>query len=201
MLMARHAESSANAAGELVGRGRDPGLTSLGREQADRLAAAIIARTSPCRVVSSPLARTRETASVVAAAFGVAVEVDDRLAEIEYGEWEGLGIAHLATPEGQRWRTDPSFAPPGGESLSSVRVRVASFCAEYMGVTDTAAAPEDLVVFSHVSPIKAAVVWALGVDDAAVWRMFLGLASISAIGRRGNGETYLETFNDIAHLR
>ena len=51
---------------------------------------------------------------------------------------------------------------------------------------------DDLVVaVSHVSPIKAAVAWALGVDERATLRMQLGLASITRIGARPDGSGYL----------
>jgi broad specificity phosphatase PhoE len=57
-----------------------------------------------------------------------------------------------------------------------------------------------VVAVSHVSPIKAAVVWALGVDERAALRMRLGLASITDIGSAPNGGGYLSSFNDTAHL-
>ena len=57
-----------------------------------------------------------------------------------------------------------------------------------------------MVLVSHVSPIKAAVAWALGVDERATWRMQLGLATISTIGARPDGSGYLLSYNDGAHL-
>lgn len=194
---ARHAETTANAAGQLVGSGLDPGLTERGWEQAQRLAAAVTARTVPRRIICSPLARTQETASLVADQLGIVIETDDRLREIAYGEWEGLGVAHLASPEGRRWRTDPTFAPPGGESLRAVSERVAAVCEE---LVDGVAVEHDVLLVSHVSPIKAAVAWAIGADESVVWRMFLANASITTIGVRPEGQPFLAGFNDTAHL-
>ncbi len=54
-----------------------------------------------------------------------------------------------------------------------------------------------MVAVSHVSPIKAAVCWALGVDERATWRMFLDLASVSRIGSRAGGVPYLASYNEI----
>ena len=57
-----------------------------------------------------------------------------------------------------------------------------------------------VVVVSHVSPIKAAVAWALGVGPEVAWRSHLDPASITriAIGPAG---PVLRTFNEVAHLR
>ena len=53
---------------------------------------------------------------------------------------------------------------------------------------------------SHVSPIKAAVCWALGVEQRATWRMQLGLASITRIGTARDGTPHLLSFNETSHL-
>ena len=91
-----------------------------------------------------------------------------------------------------QWRSDPGFAPPGGESLQAVSARVSGFCAELIdGPT--------VVAVSHVSPIKAAVSWALGAGEELGWRMFLDLASITRIGGR-NGQGSLIGYNDTGHL-
>lgn len=57
----------------------------------------------------------------------------------------------------------------------------------------------DVVVVSHVSPIKAAVAWALGVDDGVAWRMYVAPASLTRIGVTGPTPS-LRSFNEVAHL-
>jgi broad specificity phosphatase PhoE len=57
----------------------------------------------------------------------------------------------------------------------------------------------DVIVVSHVSPIKAAVTWALGVGDEVAWRMWVAPASITRIGVAG-GRPSLRAFNELAHL-
>ena len=83
--------------------------------------------------------------------------------------------------------------PPGGESLEVVADRIASFCDEWLD-------DRVVVAVSHVSPIKAAAAWALGVDGTVAWRMFLGLASITRVGR-GRTSPVLLSFNETGHLR
>jgi broad specificity phosphatase PhoE len=61
------------------------------------------------------------------------------------------------------------------------------------------AADETVVVVSHVSPIKAAVAWALGAGESSAWRMFLDVAAICRVRVGPTGPT-LVAFNDTAHL-
>jgi broad specificity phosphatase PhoE len=184
----RHGQTAVNRAGQLQGR-VDADLTDLGREQAERLGAHLAAE-KVARVIASPLRRATETAAPIAGAHGLVVETDERLVELDYGEWDQRGLRDIPADAWERWRADPTFVPPGGESLAHVTARVDSFCDEYLG--------EDLVVaVSHVSPIKAAVCWALGVGTEATWRMFLELASVTRIGQRNGGPPYLLSFNEV----
>ena len=143
------------------------------------------------RVVSSPLGRTRQTAE----AFGVPVELDERFIELDYGEYDGLPLADVPGDIWRRWRTDPGFAPPGGESLAALRVRVE----DGLDALADEARTRNVVVSTHVSPIKAAVTWALGVGDEVTWRMRVSPASISRVAVTDQGPS-LHTFNEVAHL-
>jgi len=172
IVFVRHGETTPNRQGLLLGRA-DPALTDRGRRQADELAEWIGAW-EPVAVFASPLARARETAAPIAA-VGCDVEIDDRLIEIDYGEWEARPFAELPPDVVARWRDDADFAPPGGESLRVVGKRVAAFCEERLDQRVT-------VAVSHVSPIKAAVTWALGVGGELAWRMRLDVASVTRIG-------------------
>lgn len=169
----RHGETPPNRAGLLLGRS-DATLTEHGRAQADRLAKEL-ASWGVERVLASPLRRAGDTAARIAAACDRAVEVDERLIEIDYGEWESTPFGDLDPAVVTRWRRDGGFAPPGGESLEVVAQRVASFCDEWLD-------DRVVVAVSHVSPIKAAVTWTLGVGPELAWRMRLDVASITRIG-------------------
>lgn len=187
MIVARHGRTAANAAGELLGR-RDPGLDELGWRQAEAIGAAI---DSPSRVVSSPLRRCRETASV----WGLPVVVDERVIELDYGELEGTPVSEVSPATWAAWRADPGWRPPAGETLEELTARVGAALAD---LAEEAAAG-DVVVVSHVSPIKAAVSWALGVGAEISWRCFVAQASITRVATAG-GRPSLHSFNDISHL-
>ncbi len=185
IVIVRHGRTAANATGLLLGR-LDPELDEIGRRQAATLAAAI----GPVdRVVSSPLLRTRETAST----FGLPVEVDERFVELDYGELDGTPIADVPGDLWASWRSDPHFAPPGGESLHALGERVGA------ALDDVATWDGVTVVVTHVSPIKAAITWALGVGDDVTWRLWVAPASISRIDVRPAGPV-LAAFNETAHL-
>jgi broad specificity phosphatase PhoE len=175
LILVRHGQTATNAEGRLLGRA-DPPLTELGERQAAAVAKAI----GPVgRVISSPLKRAQQSA----APFGAPVEVDDRWIEIDYGELENTPLAEVEPEFWSRWRADPTLAPPGGESLAEVGRRVRAACDGLM----QEAADGDVVVVSHVSPIKAAVAWALGGDDAMAWRMFLDVAAVCRVAIRDHG--------------
>jgi broad specificity phosphatase PhoE len=194
--LVRHGRTDANAHGLLLGR-LDPPLDELGLAQASAAADALAAGvTGVSRVICSPLARARDTASFIAARFGAEVDVDDRWIELDYGEYDGVALTDVPADEWARWRADPAFAPPGGESLASLRTRVDGALDE---LRDSLVDGSDVVVVSHVSPIKAAVAWTLGVGDEVTWRMYLAPASICRVrvDRRGPS---LVGFNDVSHL-
>jgi broad specificity phosphatase PhoE len=180
LVLVRHGQTALNAGGRLQGRRIDEPLTSVGQRQAAAAAGAVdLSRVT--RVVSSPLLRARETA----AAFSSSVEVEERWTELDYGTYDGLPFDAVPSSVWASWRSDVLYAPPGGESLAALRDRVWSALAALsaLSVADDGV----VVVVSHVSPIKAAVAWALGVGVEVSWRMFLDVASICRIslGERG----------------
>jgi broad specificity phosphatase PhoE len=184
LVLVRHGQTDANARGLLLGRA-DPPLSALGRRQAAALADRV---PTAARVVSSPLSRCRETA----AAFDRPVEIDDRWIELDYGAYDGHPVADVPAEVWQAWRADPHYVPGGGESLVTLGVRVRAACEELL---DEARAG-DVIVVSHVSPIKAALAWALAVGDDVGWRMFVQVASIARVAVGPWGPT-LHSFNEV----
>lgn len=187
LIVARHGRTPANAAGQLLGR-LDPGLDDLGRAQAAAIATAV---PSDARVISSPLRRCRETAAAITAD----IEIDDRLIEIAYGELEGVPVSDVPAETWRAWRSDSGWAPPGGESHDQLATRVWSVLDEHAAE----AADRDIVLISHVSPIKAALAWALGVGIEVSWRSFVAQASILRIATGGPAPS-LQSHNEVHHL-
>ena len=175
LILVRHGESTGNAEGRLLGRIDSP-LTPRGLEQARSLADAVAGAT---RLVSSPLARARDTAEALGT--GLPVEVDERWVEVDYGSYDGQKLTDVPAEVWRRWRSDPGFVPPGGESLASAGQRVRTACEELFAPDGPARGEGVVVVVSHVSPIKAAACWSLGMGDEGAWRLYLANASLTRI--------------------
>lgn len=196
LVIVRHGRTEANARGLLLGRA-DPKLDDEGLRQAARLGAGV-AGLDVARVVTSPLVRCRASAEAIVAGLGGAepkVEVDERWIELDYGELDGTPVAEVSPADWARWRSDVDWAPAGGESLAALGHRVRAACDDLAADAEDA----DVVVVTHVSPIKAAVAWALGVGDEVAWRTWVAPASITRIGVSG-ARPILRSFNELAHL-
>lgn len=180
--LVRHGQSTTNAEGLLVGRS-DPHLTELGERQARALAPWL---NDVSEVWVSPLARARETAAL--AMPGRRTVVKDAFIELDYGTLEGQSAATMA---GENWRElelahETRFGD--GESLAAVDERVRAeldvLFADESSLLHSSS--EHLAIVSHVSPIKSAVAWALGVPGSIAWRLRLENGSLTMVGARGH---------------
>jgi len=185
LYLVRHGRTDANAKGLMQGR-LDPPLDAVGRRQAEAIAALV---GDVDQVIASPLQRAQETAGH----FGQAITTDERWVEIAYGEYEGVPVDEVPSDVWQAWRTDRDYTPPGGESFGSLDDRVRSALDELRD----SVAHRNIVVISHVSPIKASVAWALGVSLDIMFHCHLSHASLCRVdvGRFG---PVLHSFNEQA---
>ncbi len=188
LIVVRHGQTDANAQGLLLGR-KDPPLDATGRNQASAVAAALKPLGRDARVLSSPLRRAHETAQYIAG--DREIDIDERWIELDYGTLEGTRVADVPEDTWRAWRADPDFTPGGGESLAALGTRVAIACDELI----VEAAEHDVIVVTHVSPVKAATAWALGVGDKVTWSMYVAPGSITRIAPRRFGRV-LASFNE-----
>jgi probable phosphomutase (TIGR03848 family) len=183
VILLRHGRSSSNTAGTLAGRSEGVDLDDKGREQA----AGLIDRIGdlPIRaLVSSPLLRCRRTLEPLADALCLTPLVDDRLAEVDYGEWTGRKIGELVSEP--LWRVvqaHPSAAVfPGGEGLAQVQARTVAAVREH----DRRLAAEHggdalWLACTHGDVIKAVIADAYGMHLDAFQRITADPASVSVI--------------------
>lgn len=151
LVMWRHGETDYNATGRMQGH-LDSVLTDVGRNQA-RFAVPALARFSPDIVVTSDLRRAMDTATTFTDQVGVPLRVDKRLRETNLGLWQGKTSAEVDEQwpgARQVWQTDPTWAPPGGES----RPEVANRAAEVVSDLDESS-EETAVLCSHGGLIAA----------------------------------------------
>lgn len=112
--------------GDKERRAGDPGLTELGRDQAE--ATAHWLRGGGLQALfSSPLRRARETAAAIAAATGLPVQLDSRLRERL--NWDGTQTFDSFLADWDRSTKDRDFAPINGESSRSAGERMRAFLA------------------------------------------------------------------------
>ncbi|MGV9626733.1 bifunctional RNase H/acid phosphatase [Streptomyces sp. NPDC003487] len=201
-VLLRHGETPLTPQKRFSGSGgTDPALSDIGREQAERVAEALARRGTIQHIVASPLARTRETAGIVAARLGLEVTVEDGLRETDFGAWEGLTFAEVRErhPDDlNAWLASPQVAPTGGgESFADTAVRIAAtrdkLTAAYAGRT--------VLLVTHVTPIKTLIQLALGAPSEALFRMELSAASLSVVAYYADGNASVRLFNDTSHLR
>ncbi|GII22509.1 histidine phosphatase family protein [Planosporangium mesophilum] len=180
VILVRHGRTTANADGSLAGH-QPVGLDDTGQLQAkaagERLAGVPIAA-----VVTSPLARCRETLAL--ALPDVEPQVDPRLVECGYGDWEGQQLAKLSKdPLWKVVQQHPSAATfPGGERLAAMSARAVEAVREWDARIGAQHGPDALwLACSHGDVIKAIVADALGVHLDLFQRIMVEPASLTVI--------------------
>jgi probable phosphomutase (TIGR03848 family) len=183
VILLRHGRSTSNTAGVLAGRSEGVDLDDKGREQA----AGLIDRIGdlPIRaLVCSPMLRCRSTVEPLAAALFLEPLIDERLAEVDYGEWTGRKMSDLVSE--QLWRVvqaHPSAAVfPGGEGLAQVQARAVAAVREHdRRLADQHGGDALWVACSHGDVIKAVIADAYGMHLDSFQRVNVDPASISVI--------------------
>jgi ribonuclease H / adenosylcobalamin/alpha-ribazole phosphatase len=194
----RHGETEKNIQMRYLGI-RDEPLTENGMRQARQIADAL-SQLPIEMVVSSPLRRAADTAAGIQETCGIELRLDSRLAEGSFGYWEGLTRAEvmkLGSPDAElltRWESDPSCAPPGGESIESIQARIVALANELIGEFPNSS----IALVSHVGPIKALLSAVLEIPLQASRRLFLDPGGISVI--EWGSRPLLRLFNSHAHL-
>lgn len=156
LVFIRHGPTAWNEAGRIQGRRN---LLLPARALAALAGRRLPARFRDCRWVSSPLVRARQTARALGAA-GAAVE--PRVAEMDWGEWQGRSLAELREQLGEAMRRNEArgldFETPAGDSPRRVQARLRPWLAEI------GAAGAPVAVVSHKGVARALVALALGWD-------------------------------------
>jgi len=156
-----------------VAAGTCYGATDLSLAEPAATVAAALQPLLPTNVpfYSSPLQRCR----LLAAALHPAPRLDDRLREIDFGDWEMQPWDALDRTLIDAWAADPfGFQPPGGEAVAALRQRVADFLAEL---------DQEAVVVAHAGVMKCCAAELAGVEDWFSLRFDYGTVSLIEGGR------------------
>jgi broad specificity phosphatase PhoE len=212
LVLTRHGLTSRSQPEQHLGQRIDIGLSDAGREQADALGRRLVG-VAFARIVSSHLVRARETAAILRAAIPdpPEVEVDPRLAEMDYGEWEGLTYDQIDEGDAvdrTRWVEDPATVPcPGGESGSDVAARAEAFLVDLIGWHDALSGlPHErpILAVAHSTLNRVLICVATGIPVREYRRRFsqdqANLTVLRFEHGVGPADARILLLNDTAHL-
>jgi probable phosphoglycerate mutase len=210
LVLVRHGRTLLTETHRISGRGgEDPQLSEIGRDDASRVAIELsriglggqLAKVSkPELIVSSPIARTRETAEIISNKLGIPVLLNEDIAEIAFGDWDGHTNQEVAEnwPDlYEQWRGDHRISPPGGgESLEEFDSRV------QRGLFDILKTHEGktVIMVGHVMSIRGVIRTALDASWPSYWRTSIAPCSISVVRFWGTEAAEVTVVNQTNHL-
>ena len=170
IILARHGHVDWLAPERFRGRAELP-LSDLGRRQAQAVARYIAATWKPDAVYTSPLGRCRETGAEIAAPFRLELRPVDGLADIDYGEWQGLtrDQAQERWPdETELWFRTPHIAAiPGGETLAALLSRTSAALRDILWRHPD----QTVVLVGHDSVNRVLLLFALEAPLSRYWHL------------------------------
>ena len=194
----RHGATVLSAEDRFAGA-TDVALSDEGREQTRRLADRL-SHEKIMAIYASPLGRTVETASILAAPHKLEVQARDGFREINHGRWEQMTrreVEEKFPEEAAEWEKDPyTFAPLGGESGLAVTARALPALIELVRKH----AGQNILVVSHKATIRLLLSSLLGFDPRR-YRDNLDQkpAALNVVDFRDATRARLTLFNDTSH--
>jgi broad specificity phosphatase PhoE len=179
IVLIRHGETDWNRSGQIMGEQPVP-LNRQGEAQTTKLASLLKERPVGA-IYSSPVARTVQTAEILAQALHVPVTTDRGLTEIGVGQWEGRFWKDLANEIIRQnfYRNPLEARPPGGETLREVQVRAVA--AVERARTDAAHEAGPLLFVSHADVVRAILAHYLRFDLQTVRQLRIDHASLTVL--------------------
>lgn len=137
-------------------------------------------------VFSSPLSRCTRLAQLIS---NDAI-LDNRLLEMNFGDWENMPFAEIEAEKLQFWTENfVSFAPPKGESFSQLYLRVESFWHDLLALEN-----EQVVIVTHAGVIRAILAKVLNLPLEKAFAFAVDFGRIHKL-RYENNFTYIEFVN------
>ncbi len=199
VILVRHGQTEWNRVERFRGRADVP-LNDVGLAQAEATGRRVAAEWKPVAVYTSPLSRSVKTAEAIAIHFDLPAQVHPGLADIDYGQWQGLSPDEVKA----RWpgaihawyHTPETARIPGGETLVDLRLRgmqvVNALAARHEGQT--------IVLVGHTAINRAILLGVLRLGNDRFWRLKQDTCAINVFETEGDDFT-LVSLNDVCHLR
>jgi probable phosphoglycerate mutase len=199
IILVRHGECKGNRDGLFRGR-KDFPLNDTGLAQAKALSAELARLFPASGVYSGPLSRARSTATEIASAMGVSMEISERLNNMSLGPWEGKPkrqIQEEYPEEWNLWLSNPErLRLEGAETLDDVRRRA---FAEVNQLVKSHTG-ETFVVVTHRAVLKPVVAAALEIASPYFWKIHVDTASFSLLTHEESRGYCLVSLNQTYHL-
>ncbi len=200
VILMRHGESGNNVQRILAGREIEFHLTERGREQV-RSIAKDMKNININAVYASPITRVRETAEIVCKELSLDYTIDDRLIEIDMGKITGLHYNEAK----ERYDIfkkiyedrDPILDELRMERFSNVKKRVDSIL-RYVADKHK---NENVLLITHLDPIKAAVANILNLDGRALFNLVIPNASLTLLSHSSEYSLLALNVMDIARYK
>jgi broad specificity phosphatase PhoE len=194
LLVIRHGQTAWNHEGKVQGHSDIP-LDTEGLRQADQLAAFFRSEVPIQRIICSDLLRACQTATPLAVRLGIEVELDSRVREQSFGDWEGRHFMDVRA----LMQADPEmpyaeFRPPNGESKVDLWTRVGEVADEVRNLDKTTV----IVTHGGSGGILLAHLLRGTVDTAHGFRF--GNTAVTEFDRRTDGSFVMIRYNDTSHL-
>lgn len=175
----------------------DPPLTAEGQAQAAALAA-WLDRAAPDALLSSPMARARETARPLADRFGLELKVDDDLAEFDRGAAAYIPIEEIKGTDHPHWKQliDDWVGPAGEAKRRAFQTTVVA--AVEGAVRDRLGSASRLAIVCHGGVINAYLSNLLGLDRMLFFEP--AYTSVSRVRVSSGGRAQLQSLNEASHL-
>ena len=195
VVLLRHGQTAWNAEGRAQGHA-DIGLDDTGRSQAEAVAP-VIAALDPALIVTSDLARARETAAFLEKQTGLTAVEDPRWREYELGERTGLTLAEFGERIGTEfdgwWDVHAHVEVPGAESPEQLAARVLPAFEEVLGRLGEG---ETAVVVTHGASLRVALAGILGWPiEAATDLEAMHNCGWATLAETGSGRLRLSSYN------
>lgn len=206
LLLTRHGHTDQSEPDRYIGQHLAATLTERGWRDVQALAARLNGVPID-RIVSSPLGRAVETAAILAAGRDASIEMEDRLAEMDYAAWEGQTVEQVERSrpdEFERYERNPAIHHAGGgESGADVAARVGSLIDDLLAWFTVAGSDRTCLLVGHTSVNRVLLALVLGVPLADYRRRFeQDWANLTVLRwpDRSSGPRLLLA-NDLAHIR
>ncbi|MEO7352153.1 MAG: histidine phosphatase family protein [Marmoricola sp.] len=195
VVLVRHGQTAWNAQGRAQGH-TDIGLNDVGRRQSEAMAP-VVAAFEPSLLVSSDLARARETAAFLEKQTGLTAEQDPRWREYDLGERTGLTLPEFGELMGVEfdgwWDVHAHLEVPGAESPDELAARVHP---AFEQVLDRLAEGETAVVVTHGASLRVALAGILGWPvETAGGMEAMNNCAWATVAETGPGRLRLSAYN------